>query len=59
MLKNKLKKNVDSTSENAAIASAFTVLIAVIIKSLILAIPLGIAVALAHHHGKKAKSRKK
>ena len=54
----KKRKHLDPTTESVAIASAFTVLFAALIKVIIIAIPLGIIMALAHHHAiRKGKSK--
>lgn len=51
-------RELDPTTESVALGSAFTVLFMMFVKSLILAIPLGVALALAHHYGRnKAKKR--
>ena len=50
---NFLHKKVDPMSESAAVGSAFIVLFLALIKTLIIAIPLGIIIALLHHRGVK------
>lgn len=54
-----LHREVDPTTESVALGSAFSVLFLILIKSLIVAIPLGLALALAHHHGRKNGKKKK
>ena len=63
-MKKFLNKHVDGDTESVALGSAVSVVIALAIKSIILAIPLGLAFALAHRHGigkrgKKATRKKK
>lgn len=58
--KNILQKNLHPDTESVAIGSAMSILVAVMIKSMLVAIPLGLAVAFAHKYGlsKTKKSRK-
>lgn len=51
------KRKLDPTTESVAIASAFSVLFLVFIKVIIIAIPLGILFALAHHQGIRKKKK--
>jgi len=53
-----LNRELDPTTESVALGSAFTVLFLMFVKSLILAIPLGLAIALAHHYGRSKKKKK-
>jgi ABC-type phosphate transport system permease subunit len=56
--KNFLHRELDPTTESIALGSAFSILFLMFVKSLIIAIPLGLAMAFAHHHGRnKKKSR--
>ena len=50
---NFLYKKVDPTSESAALGSAFAVLFLALVKMLVIAIPLGVVIALLHHRGAK------
>lgn len=50
-----LKKELHPDTESVAVGSAFSLFFALILKSLVLAIPLGLAFALAHRHGLKKK----
>lgn len=54
-----LHRKVDPTTESIALGSAFSVLFVVFLKSMILAIPLGLALALAHRYGLMAKRKKR
>jgi hypothetical protein len=54
-----LHREMDPTTESVALGSAFSVLFLLLVKSLILAIPIGLAVAFAHHHGRMHAKRKK
>lgn len=57
--KNKWNREMDSTTESIAIGSAFSVLFLLLLKSLILAIPMGLMLAFAHHHGRANGKKKK
>ncbi len=57
--KNFLNREVDPATESIALGSAFSVLFLLLLKSLVLAIPLGLAIAFAHHHGRKSGQKKK
>jgi len=58
--KNILQRNLHPDTESVAIGSAMSILIAVMIKSMLVAIPLGLVVAFAHKYGiSKAKKDKK
>lgn len=54
-----LNREMDPTTESIALGSAFSVLFLMFVKSLVLAIPLGLAIAAAHHYGRNAKKKKK
>lgn len=56
---NILKKEVDADTQSVAIGSAISVLFALLLKSLFLAIPVGLAFAFAHKHGLSKKKKKK
>lgn len=61
-MKKILNKKLDSDTESIAVGSVVSILIAFALKSIVLAIPLGLAFAFAHRHGlgkKKATSKKK
>ena len=53
-----LNRELDPTTESVALGSAFTVLFLMFVKSLILAIPVGLAIALAHDYGRSKKKKK-
>jgi len=57
--KNILNKPLSGDTEAVALGSIVSVLIALAIKSIILAIPLGLAFAFAHKHGLKKKGKTK
>lgn len=59
--KNFLNRELSPSTESVALGSAFSVLFLVLIKSLIIALPVGLLVAFAHNHArtKKANSDKK
>lgn len=55
-----LHRELDATTESIALGSAFSVLFVAFVKSIVLAIPLGLAIAFAHYHGRnKKRSRQK
>lgn len=58
---NFLNREMDPMTESVALGSAFSVLFLMFVKSLIIAIPVGLAIAFAHHYGrtraKKSKSK--
>lgn len=54
-----LHREVDPTTESIALGSAFSVLFLMFVKTLVLAIPLGVAIALAHHYGRRNGKKKK
>jgi len=56
--KSKWNRELDPATESIALGSAFSVLFVLLLKSLVLAIPMGLLLAFAHHHG-RSKSRKK
>jgi len=47
-----LNKELDPTTESLALGSAFSVLFLLLLKSLVIAIPVGLALALAHFYGR-------
>ncbi len=51
-------REMDATTESVAIGSAFSVLFLLLLKSLVLAVPLGLALALAHHYGRNHAKKK-
>lgn len=51
-------REMDPVTESVALGSAFSVLFMLLLKSLILAIPLGLALAFAHHYGRNHSKRK-
>ena len=55
---NIFNKEMDPTTESVALGSAFSVLFILLLKSLVLAIPLGLIIAFAHHHGRSKKKKK-
>jgi len=50
-------REVDPTTESIALGSAFSVLFLMFVKSLVVAIPLGLAMAFAHHYGRNRKKK--
>lgn len=54
-----LNREVDPTTESIALGSAFSVLFLMFVKSLVLAVTLGVALALAHLYSRKQSTRKK
>lgn len=53
-----LNRELDVNTESIAIGSAFSVLFLAFIKSLVVAIPLGILLAFAHKHGRSKQKKK-
>jgi hypothetical protein len=51
-------KQMDPVTESVALGSAFSVLFLLLLKSLVLAIPLGLALAFAHHYGRNHSKKK-
>lgn len=51
-------RQMDPMTESVALGSAFSVLFLMLLKSLILAIPLGLALAFAHHYGRNHSKKK-
>lgn len=54
-----LHREMDPATESVALGSAFSVLFLLLIKSLVIAIPMGLLLAFAHHHGRTKKGKKK
>lgn len=57
--KNILHKDLHPDTESIAIGSGFAVVLALIFKTLLLSIPVGLAIALAHRHGIDQNKKKK
>lgn len=55
---NRWNREVDPMTESIALGSAFSVLFLLFVKSLLLAVPLGLALAFAHHYGRKHPKKK-
>jgi ABC-type phosphate transport system permease subunit len=54
-----LNKEMDPMTESIALGSAFSVLFLMLVKSLVIAVPLGLALAFAHHYGRSKAKKKK
>lgn len=57
--KNFLNRELHPDTQSVAVGSVVSVLIAFALKSLLIAIPLGLAFALAHKHGLGKQTKKK
>jgi hypothetical protein len=56
--KSGLNRKMDPVTESVALGSAFSVLFFVLLKTMLLAIPLGLALAFAHHYGRNHEKKK-
>lgn len=57
--KNFLNRELSPATESVALGSAFSVLFLVLIKSLVIALPVGLLIAFAHNHTRTKKASKK